>query len=108
MVPQQTKNELITEISAVLSFSAINNNDKVGVILFLTELKNSFRPKKGKSHILRVSAICWKPNRMEQEQIFALLLEYFSNVVQTKHRFLFSDFMDNDYLRPAHCKKNTI
>src|SRR5690606_30037769 len=48
------KNQIITEICAVLSFSAINNNDKVGLILFSDKIELFLPPKKGKSHILRL------------------------------------------------------
>ncbi len=50
----QMKNEYITEICAVLAFSAINNNDKVGVIFFSDRVEKYIPPKKGKSHILRI------------------------------------------------------
>lgn len=51
---QQFKNEVITEICAVLAFSAIQNNDKVGLILFSDRIELYIPPKKGKSHILRI------------------------------------------------------
>ncbi|HPE98153.1 MAG: DUF58 domain-containing protein [Chitinophagales bacterium] len=98
---QQTKNELITEISAVLSFSAINNNDKVGVILFSDRIEKFIPPKKGKSHILRIISDLLETKPDGTGTDIALLLEYFSNVVRKRSiAFLFSDFMDNDYLRP--------
>ena len=50
----QLKREVATEISAVLSFSAINNNDKIGVIFFSDKIEKFIPPKKGKSHILRI------------------------------------------------------
>ena len=50
----QFKNEMITEICAVLSFSAINNNDKVGVLFFSDKVEKFIPPKKGRSHILRI------------------------------------------------------
>ena len=54
---KQMKNELLTELSAVLSFSAIQNNDKVGVILFSDGIEKYIPPKKGKQHILRIIRI---------------------------------------------------
>ena len=51
---KQFKRELVTEISAVLAFSAIKNNDKVGVIFFSDRIEQFIPPKKGKSHILRI------------------------------------------------------
>ena len=58
------KRELITEISATLSFSALQNNDKVGVILFSDQIELFIPPKKGKSHIPRIirELIEFKPN----------------------------------------------
>ena len=50
----QLKSDLITEIAAVLSFSAIANNDKIGVIFFSNKIEKFIPPKKGKSHILRI------------------------------------------------------
>ncbi|MGB0930445.1 MAG: DUF58 domain-containing protein [Chitinophagales bacterium] len=50
----QMKNEMITEICAVLAFSAINNNDKVGVIFFSDKIEKFVPPKKGKAHVLRI------------------------------------------------------
>lgn len=50
----QMKNEIITEICAVLAFSAINNNDKVGVIFFSNKIEKFIPPKKGKAHVLRI------------------------------------------------------
>lgn len=50
----QMKNEMITEICAVLAFSAINNNDKVGVIFFSDKIEKFIPPKKGKAHVLRI------------------------------------------------------
>ena len=51
---RQMKHELITEICAVLAFSVINNNDKVGVIFFSDKIEEFIPPKKGKSHVLRI------------------------------------------------------
>src|SRR5210317_2212285 len=50
----QMKNEILTEICAVLAFSAINNNDKVGVVFFSDDIEKFIPPKKGKQHILRI------------------------------------------------------
>ena len=51
---QQMKQELVTELGAVLAFSAIQNNDKIGVIFFSDQVEKFIPPKKGKSHILRI------------------------------------------------------
>jgi len=50
----QFKNEMMTEIAAVLSFSAIQNSDKVGLLLFSNKVETYIPPKKGKQHILRI------------------------------------------------------
>ena len=68
---QNLKEELITEISATLSFSALQNNDKVGVILFSDQIELFIPPKKGKSHILRIirELIEFKPNSKRTSNI---------------------------------------
>ncbi len=92
------KNEIITEISAVLSFSAINNNDKVGVIFFSDKIEKFIPPKKGKQHILRIirELINFEPSG--QGTNIKLALEYFTNIVKKRTIcFMLSDFMDNGY-----------
>ncbi|HEX4888190.1 MAG TPA: DUF58 domain-containing protein [Luteibaculaceae bacterium] len=96
---EKLKRNLITEISAVLAFSAIQNNDKVGVIFFSDRVELYIPPKKGKSHILRVirEMIQIKPKSKGTHIAEALT---FLNRVQKKRTicFLISDFMDkNDY-----------
>lgn len=98
---KQTKNALITEIAAVLSFSAINNNDKVGVILFSDRIEKFIPPKKGKSHILRIISDLLETSPEGKGTDIALALEYFNNVVNKKSiAFIFSDFFDRDYYKP--------
>ncbi len=92
------KNEIITEISAVLSFSAINNNDKVGVIFFSDKIEKFIPPKKGKQHILRIirELINFEPSG--QGTNIKLALEYFTNIVKKRTIcFMLSDFMDSGY-----------
>lgn len=97
----QMKNALITEIAAVLSFSAINNNDKVGVILFSDRIEKFIPPKKGKSHILRIISDLLELNPEGKGTDIALALQYFSNVVKKRSiAFVFSDFMDKGYEKP--------
>lgn len=98
---KQMKKELITEIAAVLSFSAINNNDKVGVILFSDRIEKFIPPKKGKTHILRIISelIDLVPTGMGTN--ISAALEYFNNVVKKRSiAFIFSDFMDKGYDKP--------
>jgi uncharacterized protein (DUF58 family) len=97
----QLKSELVTELCAVLAFSAINNNDKVGVILFSDKIEMFIPPKKGKSHILRIirELIEFKPEQKETN--IGLALEYLSNFLKKRSIvFLISDFIDFNYLKP--------
>ncbi len=97
----QMKNALITEIAAVLSFSAINNNDKVGVILFSDKIEKFIPPKKGKSHILRIISDLLELTPENSGTNIAAALQYFNNVVNKKSiAFVFSDFIDTGYEKP--------
>jgi len=97
----QMKNALITEIAAVLSFSAINNNDKVGVILFSDKIEKFIPPKKGKSHILRIISDLLELTPESSGTNIAAALQYFNNVVNKKSiAFVFSDFIDSGYEKP--------
>ncbi len=92
------KKDIITELAAVLSFSAIQNNDKIGVIFFSNKIEKFIPPKKGRSHILRIirELIELKPENKETN--ISEALAYFTNVIKKKcTAFIISDFMDNDY-----------
>ena len=94
----QMKDELMTEICAILAFSAINNNDKVGLIFFTDEVELFIPPKKGRSHILRIirELIEFKPQKRTTK--IAEALKYFNNVMKKQTiAFLISDFMDQGY-----------
>ena len=94
----QLKREVATEIAAVLSFSAINNNDKIGVIFFSDKIEKFIPPKKGKSHILRIirELITFKSENKKTNLEQALI--YFNNVVKKRAVcFILSDFMDNNF-----------
>ncbi|MCB0639160.1 MAG: DUF58 domain-containing protein [Lewinella sp.] len=98
---EQMKNEIITEISAVLAFSAINNNDKVGVIFFSDRIELFIPPKKGKQHILRIirELIDLEPTGHGTD--IGQALEYFNNMVKKRSIcFLLSDFMAQGYEAP--------
>jgi uncharacterized protein (DUF58 family) len=95
---KQFKEDMITELAAVLSFSAIQNNDKVGVIFFSDKIEKFITPKKGSSHILRIirELINFTPTNNKTD--IAEALRYFTNVIKKKcTAFLISDFMDNDF-----------
>ncbi|MFC2176143.1 DUF58 domain-containing protein [Bacteroidota bacterium] len=92
------KRQLMTEICAVLSFSAIQNNDKVGIIFFSDRVEKFIPPKKGKSHILRIirELIDFTPEHKQTN--ISEALRYLTNVVKKRSiAFLLSDFIDNDY-----------
>ncbi len=95
---QQFKRDILTEISATLAFSAIQNNDKVGLLLFSNEIELFIPPKKGKTHVLRIirELIEFQPNSKKTDLTFAL--RYFSNVMKKKTIvFILSDFIDTGY-----------
>ncbi len=94
----QLKNEVLTEIAAVIAFSAINNNDKVGVIFFSDQIEKFIPPKKGKSHILRIirELINFEPNGTGTN--VAVGLEYLNNIIKKRSvAFVLSDFFAKDY-----------
>ncbi len=95
---RQFKRELITELCAVLSFSAIQNNDKIGVIFFSDRIEKFIPPKKGKSHILRIirELIDYRP--VAKGTDIGLALRYFTNMIKKRSiAFLISDFMGSSY-----------
>ena len=94
----QFKNEIVTEISATLAFSALQNNDKVGVILFSDEVELFIPPKKGKTHVLRIirELLEFKPKSNKTD--IAKALKYLTNVMKKKAIvFVLSDFIALDY-----------
>ncbi|MFP4059075.1 MAG: DUF58 domain-containing protein [Bacteroidales bacterium] len=93
----QLKKNLITELSALLSFSAIQNNDKIGVIFFSDHIEKFIPPKKGRQHILRIirELIDFKPESTRTN--IAEALRYLTNAIKKRGTvFLISDFMDFD------------
>ena len=92
------KKNIATEISATLAFSAIQNNDKVGLILFTDNVELYIPPAKGRTHILRIirELIEFKPKSKRTD--ISTALEFFSNVISKKSiAFLLSDFISKDY-----------
>ncbi|MCK5269875.1 MAG: DUF58 domain-containing protein [Sedimentisphaerales bacterium] len=101
------KNELAAELCAVLAFSAIKNNDKVGLITFTDKIEHFIPPKKGTQHVLRViRELLYQdknnslmPSRRRTD--IPLVLEYLSKVIKKKATvFLVSDFIATDLSRP--------
>ena len=92
------KADLITELAAVLSFSAINNNDKVGVIFFSDRVEKFIPPKKGRSHILRIirELVDYQPSQAQTD--LAEPLRYLTNAIKKKcTAFVISDFVNCDF-----------
>ena len=106
------KQDLITEISAVLAFSAIKNNDKVGVIFFSNRIEKFIPPKKGTSHILRIIRELIDFHSEHSETNISEALRYFTNVIKKRcTAFLLSDFLDEgfeDALKIANKKHDLI
>ena len=94
----QFKKEIITEISATLAFSALQNNDKVGMILFSDEVELFIPPKKGKSHVLRIIRELLEFHPKSSETNLAEALKFLTNVMKKKAIvFVLSDFIADDY-----------
>jgi uncharacterized protein (DUF58 family) len=95
---KQYKEELMTEIAAVLAFSAIQNNDKVGVIFFSDQVEKFIPPKKGTTHILRIirELIDFKPQ--SQQTNISEALRFLNNALKKRSvAFLLSDFIDREF-----------
>ncbi|MFC4689046.1 DUF58 domain-containing protein [Dokdonia genika] len=95
---KQFKNEIVTEIAATLAFSAMQNNDKIGLILFTDEIELFIPPKKGKSHVLRIirELLEFKPSSKKTD--LAQAIKYLSNVMKKKAIvFVLSDFITDGY-----------
>lgn len=93
----QLKKNLITEISAVLSFSAIQNNDKIGVILFSDKIEKFIPPKKGRSHILRIIRELIEFTPENNGTNISEALRYLTNAIKKRSTaFIISDFIDEN------------
>ena len=109
---KQRKDELSAELCAVLAFSAIKNNDKVGLIIFTDRIEKHVPPKKGRRHVLRVisEALSFEPEGRRTD--IAVALEYLNRVtIRRTVTFLISDFMATDYelsLRIANRRHDII
>jgi uncharacterized protein (DUF58 family) len=95
---RQMKNEIAAEICAVLAFSAIKNNDKVGLILFTDRIEKFVPPKKGRAHILRIIRELVSFTAAGRGTNIRQALEYFNHVNKKRSiAFLISDFIDEGY-----------
>ena len=108
----QFKNELITELCAVLSFSAIQNNDKTGIIFFSDQIEKFIPPKKGKSHILRIIRELIEFTPKHKGTNLSSALKFFTNAIKKRSiAFVISDFADTkfeDALKVAARKHDVI
>ena len=93
-----TKRQVITEIAATLAFSAIQNNDKIGVIFFSDQIEKFIAPQKGKKHILYIirELLEFKPESSKTD--VGCVLQYFTNVIKKRcTAFLISDFIAPEF-----------
>ena len=96
------KKEIITEIAATLAFSAIQNNDKIGVLFFSDKIEKFIPPQKGKKHILYIirELIDFKPDDTKTD--ISLVLKYLTNAIKKRcTAFLISDFIDKGGFKDA-------
>ena len=95
---KQFKKEIITEISATMAFSATQNNDKIGLILFSDQIELYIPPKKGRSHVLRIIRELIEFEPKSQKTDLAQALKFLSSTQKKKAIvFLMSDFMVSNY-----------
>jgi len=107
----QLKREVAAELSAVLAFSAIKNNDKVGLIIFSDKIEKFIPPRKGKKHGLRVIREILFNKPQESATNLSGALEYLSRVIKRRSTvFLISDFLSENYDKALHVanKKHDI
>jgi len=107
-----SKRDIITEIGAVLSFSAVNNSDKIGVIFYSDKVEAYIPPKKGRQHALYiVRELISKQPKNKGTQLSSALRFFTNSTRQTSIAFILSDFLDANYeesLRIAAKKHDVI
>lgn len=92
------KTDMITELAAVLSFSAINNNDKVGVLFYSNTIEKFIPPQKGKTHILRIISELLNIESHPGSTNTSMALQYLTGAIKKKcTTFVISDFLDADF-----------
>lgn len=99
---KQLKKDMVTEIAATLAFSAIQNNDKIGVIFFSDRIEKFIPPKKGRKHILYIirELLDFKPESKRTD--IKMAVEYLTNVIKKRcTTFMLSDFIDENDFRNA-------
>lgn len=104
---ERFKSDTAAELCALLAFSAIKNNDKVGLIIFTDKIEKFVPPKKGRGHVLRIirEVLYFKPEGTGTD--IAGALEYFNRVIRRRSVvFLVSDFFSEDFHRPLQIANN--
>ena len=95
---ESLKSDIMIELASILSFSAIKNNDKVGLLLFSDKIEKFIPPKKGKSHVLRVIREMIYHKAKDRKTDISIALEHIQKVLKRKSIiFLLSDFWDDSY-----------
>jgi uncharacterized protein (DUF58 family) len=95
---ESLKSDIMIELASILSFSAIKNNDKVGLLLFSDKIEEFIPPKKGKSHVLRVIREMIYHKAKDRKTDISIALEHIQKVLKRKSIiFLLSDFWDDSY-----------
>ncbi len=95
---EKTKQQIAAELSAILAFSALKNNDKVGLLMFTDKIEKFVPPRKGRKHVLRIisEVLSFKPEGKSTNIKSAL--EYLNRAIKKRSIvFLLSDFMDSGY-----------
>lgn len=98
---EQSKREIAAEVASLLAFSAIRNQDKVGLILFSDEVEFFLPPRKGRAHVLRLirEILFYQPRKRGTN--IAVALDYLNKVITRRAVvFLVSDFQSSDFSRP--------
>lgn len=104
---QKLRREISAELAAILAFSAVRNNDKVGLLLFTDKIEKFIPPKKGRFHVLRLirEVLYFKPSGKQTD--IAGAVDYLMRVIKKRSVvFLISDFLDRDFFRPLSLASN--
>ena len=98
---EQMKGEIVAELCAVLAFSAIKNNDRVGLLIFTDQIEKFIPPKKGRTHILRVIRELLYTQPEQPGTDITQALEYLNKVFTRRSIvFMVSDFLTSNYMTP--------
>jgi len=98
---EQIKRSYMAEVAAVLAFSAIHNNDKIGVIFFSDKIERYIPPKKGRKHILFIIRTLLACSPKSKKTDLGMALKFLNNTIKKKATvFILSDFISPDYKKP--------